>query len=173
MSSWRLTSSICKCPEKVKPRSRRVLTSSHGNGEKCGPLSGTIPCTVKCAHECTQHEFGYNCENQHCKVGPWEVADHEMKKAYGDRYDDKLRRRLLETKWYPCKDKDCIKKDHYNVIATTESKTIKYERKRKIVVPRKGNGNPCPNLTEMKSCIYKACTNIITQGFKAIAKWFG
>ena len=110
MSPWRLTSSECKCPEKVKPRSRRVLTTSHGNGHKCGPLLGTIRCTVKCAHECTQHEFGYNCENQHCKVGPWEVADHEMKKEFGDEYNDKLRKGLLESKWYPCRGKDCVKK---------------------------------------------------------------
>ena len=150
MSPWR-TTSRCKCPEKMMTRSRRVLSKSHGNGE-CGPLLGKIRCTVKCADECTQHEYGYNCGYQDCKAGPWMVT--------------KGHKSVKEDDWNPCKDNSC----RASVGQTTEWKTIHYERKRTVVIPRKGNGLPCPDLREMAKCQYKACVSFLNKFF---TEWLG
>ena len=129
MSVWRSTSE-CKCPEKVMTQSRRIITAEHGKGKKCGPLQRAVNCIIKCAKDCKQGEFGYNCEDHNCVAGPWKDPGKP-----------------------PCKEHNC------KAIDAAKSKQINYYRKRKVIVKNKGKGKPCPHLTEVSHCWEYACDN--------------
>ena len=139
LSSWRTTSK-CKCPEKVMIRSRSITAPAHGNGKKCDSLTGTVPCKVKCSHECKQHEFGYNCENRNCVVGRWSDYNGNIctLKELSDPNKEYCRVRG-QTRY------------RYKILSEN------YTRVRKILINPNRKGKRCPHLTERKMCKYHVC----------------
>ena len=136
-------------------RSRDVKLQKHGYGKKCGSLNGTVPCKVKCAHECKQHEFGYNCDNQHCIVGgPW--SDKWVNICFELNKKNEIA---------------CEEPDFGYQTKKLKSKNATYVRERKVLVPKKGKGKPCPHLRENTYCTYGEC---VDAGVTSVIKsWFG
>ena len=159
MSPWMPTTTKCQCPQKVIPLYRKIITKSHGKGKKCNQF-GTKPCKVKCAHECTQHQSGYNCEDQDCAVGPWMYRD-----IIFDEY--LLHQRL-------CYDKsriNCDKRNVASLVRSHETFTVKYELTRAVLVPQIGKGKPCPKLKENGSCTYTDCVNVLKSMYNSMYNW--
>ena len=119
---------------------------------KCS-VKEPIPCKVKCPDECKTHEYGYNCENQNCTVGPW-----------SDKYDNPCKKIRLK---FENDQIVCSKKGMYY---TQKAITKSYRRERKVLVTQKGDGDPCPKLWEITMCKYPAC---IRHGpIDIISSWF-
>ena len=157
MSGWRSTSK-CKCPEKTISRSRRVLSEAHGNGAQCGPSDDTVPCSVRCTSECTQHEFGYNCENQNCAVSSWSDVNGNICTKMGED----------ETSLSKCG--DGVTSIRESIVTKSET----YERTRDILVEPKGTGRPCPhNRKETATCEYSVCESHARQVWNSITSIFG